>query len=174
VPPSNVFFGDITDLYQMGAISGYPDGLFRPGNNAHRGHISKIVTLAFDVPPCNSCTQHFPDVPPSHHYFGFIEAAYAQGWVSGYPDGTFRAFNLTTRGQTAKIVVQASGYALKNPATATFSDVPPGSTFFQFVETAYANGMLAGYPDGTFRPNVFVTRGQLSQITVIGSWMPGP
>jgi hypothetical protein len=45
-----------------------------------------------------------------------------------------------------------------------FSDVPPGSPFYQYVQTLVCRGIINGYPDGTFRPGVDVTRGQLAKI----------
>lgn len=46
----------------------------------------------------------------------------------------------------------------------SFSDVPAGSTFYEFVQCLACRSVLGGYPDGTFRPNDGVTRGQLSKI----------
>jgi hypothetical protein len=45
----------------------------------------------------------------------------------------------------------------------TFTDVPPGSTFYPYVRCLGCLGIISGYPDGTFRPNNLVTRGQLSK-----------
>jgi hypothetical protein len=45
-----------------------------------------------------------------------------------------------------------------------FTDVPQGSTFYSFVRCLACMGLINGYPDGTFRPNANVTRGQLSKI----------
>jgi hypothetical protein len=46
----------------------------------------------------------------------------------------------------------------------TFSDVPVGSTFYTWIRCLACRGIINGYPDGTFRPNNNVTRGQLSKI----------
>jgi hypothetical protein len=43
VPLENAFYSYIETAYDHGIISGYADGTFRPGNNATRGQISKIV-----------------------------------------------------------------------------------------------------------------------------------
>ncbi len=48
------------------------------------------------------------------------------------------------------------------PGSATFSDVPVGSIFFQFVEALYASGITAGCGGGNFCPNTAVTRGQMA------------
>jgi hypothetical protein len=46
----------------------------------------------------------------------------------------------------------------------TFTDVPPGSTFYPYVRCLACRGIINGYSDGTFKPNNQVTRGQLSKI----------
>ncbi len=48
------------------------------------------------------------------------------------------------------------------PGYATFSDVPVGSTWHQYVEALAASGITTGYGDGTFRPDNPVTRGQMA------------
>jgi hypothetical protein len=48
--------------------------------------------------------------------------------------------------------------------TLTFTDVPPSQTFYQWIRCLACLGIINGYPDGTFRPNNNVTRGQLSKI----------
>jgi uncharacterized delta-60 repeat protein len=45
-----------------------------------------------------------------------------------------------------------------------FPDVPPGSTFYDFVRCLACRDIISGYPDGNFGPGNPVTRGQLSKI----------
>ena len=52
----------------------------------------------------------------------------------------------------------------QTPCTLQFSDVQPGSTFYQYVMYLACRGALGGYDDGTFRPNNPITRGQLSKV----------
>lgn len=96
--------------------------------------------------------------------FAYIEIAVQHGIISGYNDRTFRPNADVTRGQLTKIVVSARGWMLNNPGTPTFSDVARGSTFYEYIETAVAHGILGGYSDGTFRPVNNATRGQISKI----------
>ena len=108
-----------------------------------------------------------------------METAAAQGLVSGYADGTFRPGNPVTRGQLSKVVVigavRVLGWSVINPANPTFSDVPYGSTFYRYVETASYHHIIGGYADGTFRPGNPATRGQIAKIvynavtSVVGS-----
>lgn len=48
------------------------------------------------------------------------------------------------------------------PSTATFSDVPTTHGFFRNIEALAASGITTGFSDGTFKPNEFVTRGQMA------------
>jgi hypothetical protein len=45
-----------------------------------------------------------------------------------------------------------------------YTDVPVGSTFYPYIRCLACRGIVTGYPDGTFKPNNPVTRGQLSKI----------
>ena len=86
------------------------------------------------------------------------------GIISGYGDGTFRPNTSVTRGQLAKIVVLAWGWAVDTSGGPHFSDVPPDSPFYGMVETAFHRGIISGYGDGTFRVGANATRGQISKI----------
>src|SRR6187549_33959 len=107
-----------------------------------------------------ACSISFSDVLTSDYFYEGVFNLFCRGAIGGYPDNTFRPGNNTTRGQLTKIEVLAKGWPLVDPAVASFSDVPRGSTFYQYVETARAHGILGGYPDGTFRPDTEVIRGQ--------------
>jgi hypothetical protein len=67
-------------------------------------------------------------------------------------------------GQLTRLTVLARGIALVSPALPTFRDVPPGSTFYSYIETAAAHSIVGGYADGTFRPATAATRAQFTKI----------
>ncbi len=50
------------------------------------------------------------------------------------------------------------------PTTMQFRDVPRNSPFYTYIECLVGRGIISGYPDGTFKPNNPITRGQLSKI----------
>jgi hypothetical protein len=169
VTPSDYFYDPVLDLHDAGAISGYSDNTFRPYNNTTRSQFVKLTSLAFHLPLYEGTEQHFSDVPRDHPFYLFVETARMHGLVSGYSDSTFRPYNNVTRGQVAKVAVEAAGLQDLSTGTPTFSDVPSSHPFYAYIETAYANGILGGYADGTFRPNANATRGQLSKIVDIAT-----
>ncbi|MDQ5866437.1 MAG: S-layer homology domain-containing protein, partial [Chloroflexota bacterium] len=89
---------------------------FRPGNNASRGQLSKIVSNAagFDDTPAG---QTFEDVPTNSTFYVYIERLTGRGVMGGYECGRpdepcvapnnrpyFRPSDNVTRGQGSKIV----------------------------------------------------------------------
>ena len=50
VLPGDTFYSFIETAFNKGVISGYADGSFRPGNNATRGQICKIIYSAMSQP----------------------------------------------------------------------------------------------------------------------------
>lgn len=165
VPAGSTFYPYIRCLACAGVLGGYGDNTFRPGENVTRGQLSKIVANAanFNEPVSG---QSFSDVPPGSTFYPFIERMAKRGFIGGYSDDTFRPGAFATRGQIAKIVSNAAGYN-DTPTGQTFSDVPPDSPFYLFVERVAARGAVGGYPDNTFRPGVNTTRGQVSKIVSV-------
>ena len=178
VQSTDYFYTAVQYLAARGIVSGYSDGTFRPYNPTTRGQLAKIVALGFALPaytPPGGAT--FSDVPTGSTFYAQIEAAAHIGAVAGYACGAtpaepcdsahrpyYRPAALVTRGQLAKIITLAARWPLITPATATFSDVPTGSTFYAYVQTAVCHAIVSGYSDGTFRPTANATRGQISKI----------
>jgi hypothetical protein len=117
------------------------------------------------------CVSAFTDVLPSDYFYEAVRYLYCHGAISGYGDNTFRPYNLTTRGQLAKIVVLAKGWTIYTPPAPTFQDVPTTDPFYTYIETAYNHGIISGYGCGAgcleYRPGNNITRGQLCKIIVL-------
>jgi hypothetical protein len=164
VHPADFFWDGVVYLFCNGDISGYPDNTFRPGNTATRSQLAKIVVQAENMTINTQGGPHFSDVATNNVFYPFVETAYNANLIDGYSDGTFKPQNNITRGQLSKIVVQAEQWAINTGGGPHFSDVPVGSTFYSFVETAFNHGILNGYADGTFKPNNPATRGQIAKV----------
>jgi hypothetical protein len=119
------------------------------------------------------CGMRFHDLPDTHWSYTYVTYLYCRAIIGGYGDGTFRPHLDSTRGQFVKMLVAGMGWNLYNPVFPTFSDVAPGSPFYEYVETAALRGLLSGYPDGTFRPNNPLTRAQAAKLlTSAREWPP--
>lgn len=132
-------------------INGFPDGTFRPSEQITRRQAAKIVAMAVKLP---AAPANFIDVEPGLSYIGGLQQA---GIVSGDENGRFRPDDSLTRAQLAKMIVLAYGLEMK--AEPKLSDVP-NTDLGQYVRIAASNGVMTGYEDGTFRPNLPVKRDQ--------------
>jgi hypothetical protein len=101
----------------------------------------------------------FHDVPTGHTHFMNIWHVAAAGVTTGFVDGTFRPADPVIRGQMASFLDRA----LDLPAgQATFSDVPADHTHAAGIGAVAAAEITLGFPDGTFRPEDPVARGQMA------------
>lgn len=118
--------------------------------------------------------QLFYDVPVGSTFYTYIQYLATHGIVGGYSDSTFRPNNPATRGQFAKMIVTGEGWALDTSGGPHFTDVPPSSTFYDYIETAFHHGIISGYADGTFRPGTNITRGQITKLIALAEGWPTP
>ena len=89
------------------------------------------------------------------------------GYISGYPDGTFRPNSGITRFEAASmlhgLVTNADKDMFGNEA-ARFSDTEAGQWYSNAVGYLAAAGILSGYPDGTFRGGAQMTRAEFATV----------
>ena len=88
------------------------------------------------------------------------------GVALGYPDGLYRPNVAVARDQMAVFVSRAMAGGddaiPAGPEQPTFSDVPESQWAYDPIEYAVANGVVAGYGDGSYQPGWVVTRGQMA------------
>lgn len=104
----------------------------------------------------------FADVAKGSWYYEGVRYAYENGLMSGTGEGTFSPDLPTGRGMLVTILYRLAG----SPAagSASFADVAKGQWYADGVAWASANGVVSGYPDGSFRPNDTITREQMAAI----------
>ena len=80
----------------------------------------------------------------------------SSGYISGYPDGTFRPNNAISRAEFVTLANKAFGY--NTQASISFSDVQPQYWAYAEIQKGVAAGYIKGDSIGTFRPGAAVTR----------------
>lgn len=164
----------IKKLIDYKVVNGYGDGTFRPDNPVTRGEFAIMCEKALT----NACgyklkaTRAFSDID---NYFGAgsIDKITACGIVNGYEDGTFRPDSYITRGQAALITANFLYYCGIKAKTATPYPDTTGHYADKHIQTLVAYGVVNGYEDGTFKPDIKVTRGQAAimlanALTIVG------
>ncbi|AUS99331.1 hypothetical protein CLI64_02370 [Nostoc sp. CENA543] len=101
----------------------------------------------------------FKDVSVNYWAKGYIEALAAQNIIAGFPDGTFKPNDPVTRAQFATIITKALTPPAKRSAI-EFRDVSRNFWAYGAIQAAYQSQFVAGYPDGTFKPQQQIPRVQ--------------
>lgn len=102
----------------------------------------------------------FQDVPRDAWYAGAVEKVCAAGLMQGNGSGRFSPGETVTRGQIAAILYRLAG----EPAVcgSSFSDVPATAYYSKALAWSSRQGIVDGFSDGTFCPDLPVSRQQLA------------
>ncbi|SFT21931.1 S-layer homology domain-containing protein [Paenibacillus sp. BC26] len=109
----------------------------------------------------------FKDVPSTSPYGNSIKGLASKTVINGYPDGTFKPDNQVTRAEFAVMLTKSLGIsAAKSAQTSKFKDVPVNSWYAAYVEAAVGSGIIAGFEDGSFKPNQTITHQEMVAMLV--------
>ncbi len=109
---STASYADAVNLLSnLGIITGFEDGTFRPTETVTRAQAATmIVRMRGLADGVEQGATSFTDVAADHWASGYINVAVANGIVNGMGDGTFRPEGEVTYGQIVKMIVCAIGY----------------------------------------------------------------
>ena len=96
------FCDSVMKLSKKDIIKGYPDGTFKPNQSITRAEFAAIASNYSKNP--KAADETFSDVPMNHWAKDAIAKVKAEGWISGYPDGTFKPDAPITRAEAVSIV----------------------------------------------------------------------
>lgn len=137
-----------------GYINGYPDGTFRPGKSMTRAEAASILAKLQRLPLTDSSKPAFSDA--DGWYNAVINAVVKAGYMKGYPDGSFKPDKPITRAEFATML---SHFMSAKTASNPFTDTN-GNWAKEAIDKAYAQGIIKGYEDNTFRPAADVSRAE--------------
>src|SRR5665647_507506 len=153
VSGSSVQSAAIYKLTSLGIIDGYPDGTFGADKTITRAEFAKIACITAGLKSVASgmsgTASTFSDVTTSHWANGWINVAAAQGFVKGYPDGTYQPEGKITQAEVITVLMRLLGY----------NDNLPGNWPSDYIAKAANLGVL---DDITFVANQDVTRGTVA------------
>lgn len=148
--------GDDHDAY----VIGYPDGNVHPQGNISRAETATIFfrLLKADTRDGNLTAENvFDDVANGKWFNKAVSTMAKLGIVKGRGAETFAPDAPITRAEFAAIC--ARFHTKPTNTSNSFSDIS-GHWAEAEIERAVAFGWIAGYPDGTFRPDTYITRAE--------------
>jgi hypothetical protein len=156
----------IKELIARNAMSGYPDGTFKPDNSISRAEFATILVKAFNLK--SEGNKVFSDTA-SHWAREYIATAYACGIIAGYSPNTFGPDDQITREQMAAMIVRAIDLpqAPQTGVDINFSDAADISDWADSaVKSVVVHKIMSGYPDNTFKPGGNASRAEAATVIV--------
>src|SRR5919199_5312460 len=155
----------IQGLVSKGLIRGFPDGTFKPEASVTRAEYAAIIAKTFDLPRQRGTSGVFADVAVDFWAAAAISQAAGMGFVSGFPDGTFRPLQNLTRVQALVSLVSGLGMTGGNPnLLLSYSDraqIPSYATVA--VSTATQRRLVVNYPKtNQLEPKRSITRAEVA------------
>lgn len=105
----------------------------------------------------------FPDVAAGDWYLDAVQKVYSAGLMQGLSGGAFAPEAPVTRAMLAAILWRYAG-APQPQTEDIFIDVPAREWYTDAVRWLTGQGVVSGFPDQTFRPDLPVTREQAAVI----------
>jgi hypothetical protein len=159
---------------RAGIVAGYPDGSYQPTGQVFRDQMAVYISRALaggdSSVPAFTATPTFPDVPTGNWALKYVEYAVDQAVVTGYDDGNYHPEYEVNRAQMAVYVARAMvaptgevalvDYIPSDPRN--FPDVASDFWAYKHVEYCVEHGVVNGYDDGLYHPEIIVTRDQMA------------
>ena len=141
-------------------IVGYEDGSVQPEGDITRAEVATIFFRLLTDESRDafwSQTNDYTDVPADAWYNNAVSTLSNAGILDGYEDGTFKPDGNITRAEFATIAVRF--FEATYDGEDLFSDIA-GHWAQDYINEAANAGIVDGYPDGTFRPQQYITRAE--------------
>ena len=129
----------VSTMTKAGIVDGYPDGTFRPDAPITRAEMAKIISLFAKLDKSES---RFSDIA-GHWAEAYIRLAAGNGWIAGYPDGTFGPQRNITRAETATMINRVldrvpseESRLLSRDVMQIWPDSNPGDWFYLAMQEA--------------------------------------
>ena len=156
--------GKSADTVQSeGIVNGYPDGTFKPDNTINRAEFTKIFVESTGPYGLDECINKyvlpdwtyifFPDVLKTDWFAKYVCKAKRDGYIDGYPDGTFKPAQNINFAEAAKLISKKFAHA-DDTGTAE-------SCYQQYVEALELKNAI---PTSIKSTDQKITRGEMAEI----------
>lgn len=154
-------------LAEKDLVKGFLDGTFQPDSQITRAQFAALIAAAFPDVSATKPLVRFPDISTGFWAAQAIGQAQTQGFISGFPDGTFRPNAPLTRVQA--IVALVNGLSLgrgRSESLLVYGDraqIP--SYAIEPVAAATERELVVSYPDPSqLRPLPPITRAEITAL----------
>jgi len=157
------FWYDPTNyLTAKGVVKGYDkQTLFKPANDCSRAQMVTFLWRLAGEPAPKAKTTTFKDVKTKDYFYKPVLWAVEKGITTGVSKTKFNPQGICTRAQTVTFLWRMAGKPAPKAKTSKFKDVKSKDYFFKATIWASEKKIVAGYSDGTFKPQGKCLRRQM-------------
>ena len=160
---SKFWFDPVYAMSDKDIIQGYDKGTrFRPGYQCTRAQMVTFLWRLEGCPKMKKAKNKFSDVKKSDYFYDAVLWGTGKKIVEGYSDGTFKPQRMCARRHAVTFLWKLAGKPEPKSTVNRFKDIKTGDFYYKAALWATENGIVAGYDDGTFRPNGICLRRQLA------------
>lgn len=157
------YLNDLIDKDYIKGVNVNGEILVQPNRNITRAEFLAILMRTGDYEVNSAGLVSFSDVKSKAWYKESIDKAASNGITGGYPDGTFKPNNQISRAEIASLIARIGNFQLNETAeTDSFNDIKSSKWYYKSVIMAKQNGIIGGYPDGSFKPDGKATRAEVA------------
>ena len=157
------YYDAVTYCYENGIMDGTSSVSFAPGMLLNRAMAAQVLYNLADGTA--STAAGFPDVAASAWYADAVNWAAANGYVTGYDNGSFGPEDSLTREQLAVILYRYAGSPEPTGSLDGFTDAASTSDYaVDALRWAVGEGLLTGKDGGRLDPAGTASRAELAQI----------
>ena len=149
---------EIEASIELGLAKGYPDGSFKPDKVITRVEFFSLVNNLFEYTEISKI--EYKDVSAYSWYAPVIAKANAAGYISGYTDGGIHPEGNITRQEAALIISRIKKLTTKAEKLSYTDATLVAEWSENAVIAVFESGIMSGYPDNTFRPDMNLTRAE--------------
>ncbi len=156
----------VNALGALGLIKGRTENIFAPNDSLTRAELVQLIARlsGVDLSAYTAKFEGFTDVNENAWYYKAVMWAADNNIVYGVGEGKFAPEQSITRQDLAAIIYR---YLSLEPTENTVSFIDGGDISdyaSEAVGTLFAEGIISGYPDNTFRPKNSITRAEIASI----------
>jgi len=174
------YYSFVHCLNNLGIVSGYPDGSYRPNDPVNRVEFIKMVVIALELAldhdlPDSSILPDSWNVESDAWFYPFLVKAYTYINTNNFPSERIAFWGENespdwsmgvTREEASHIVMNAlklSPYFGVASGNLLFNDVSILFSYYRWIYSVKKENIIDGYPDRSFRPGNVVNRAEASK-----------
>ena len=156
------WFAPTNYLTAKGVVKGYDNQTkFKPANKCTRAQMVTFIWRLMGEPAPKAKTCKFKDVKKTDYFYKACIWGNEKKIVEGYKDGTFGPQIVCARRHAVTFLWRLAGKPAPKTTKNPFKDVKKSDYFYKATLWASEKKILAGYSDGTFKPNGDCLRRQM-------------